>query len=233
MAKSIKQSEMAKGIKKEYLLNHLDKVHELITDWLPQINAPDPLLPDDDNWGWLSVYRPTLEGDPDSKHTLKQHLRSRKLWWHHTEWERKLDAAWDLLCQLRERAASVYSQSLNSQQMGYKENYVGVALSAAFSSIYTGKLLRIQCQIPVDQHGVACGDFKIDLEATSDEERLSIQEGHTDYAYTIARFKEMKQLSVLWHDVDVLQNQMQAIAGKILKSKDVLYPCKFCRHLWK
>ncbi len=233
MAKSVKQSEMAKEIKKEYLLNHLDKVHTLITDWLPQINAPDPLLPDDDKWGWLSVYRPTLERDPDSKHTLKQHLRNRRLWWHHTEWERKLDAVWDLLCQLRETAASVYSQSLSSQQMGYKENYVGVALSAAFRSIYTGKPLRIQYQIPGDQHGVACGDFKIDLKATSDEERLSIQKGHRDYAYTIAKIKEMKRLSVLWHDIDVLQNKMLEIAGKRLKSNDVLYPCKFCRHLWK
>ncbi len=233
MAKAVKRSELAREIKKEYLMHHLDEVHKLITDWRPQLGAPDPLLPHDDGWGWSSVYGPDLEENPDNKHMLKQHLRSRTLWRHHTEWERKLNVAWDILELLRKNAADVYLQSLSSQQMGYKENYVGVALFAAFSSIYTGKLLRIQYQIPVDQHGVACGDFKIDLEATSDEERLSIQKGHTDYAHTIARFKEMKQLSVLWHDVEVLQNQMQAIVGKTIKSKDVLYPCKFCRHLWK
>lgn len=40
MAKAVKHSEMAKEIRKDYLLRHLDEVEKLITDWIPQISAP-------------------------------------------------------------------------------------------------------------------------------------------------------------------------------------------------
>jgi len=233
MAKAVKYSEMAKEIKKEYLLRHLDEVQKLITDWIPQINAPAPFLLQNDDWGWLSIYRPALEETPDSKHVLKQHLRSRTLWRHHTEWERKLIATWDFITNVRKKADDVYTQLSINQPTLHREHYIGVALTAAFNSIYTGKLLKIQYQISGDQHGVSCGDFKIELEATIDEERLSIQKEHTAYTNTISNFKEMKQLIVIWHDIEVLQNHMQTIANKVIKSKDILYPCRFCRHLWK
>ena len=233
MAKAVKHSEMAKEIKKEYLLRHLDEVEKSITDWIPQISAPAPLLLLDDDWGWLSTYRPALEENPDSKHVLKWHLRSRTLWRHHTEWERKLIATWDFITNVRKKADDVYTQLSINQPTLHREHYIGVALTAAFNSIYTGKLLKIQYQISGDQHGVSCGDFKIELEATIDEERLSIQKEHTAYTNTISNFKEMKQLIVIWHDIEVLQNHMQTIANKVIKSKDILYPCRFCRHLWK
>ena len=187
----------------------------------------------DDNWGWLSIYRPALEETPDSKHVIRQHLRNRTLWKHHAEWERKLEATWDLIIKVRKEANDVYTQLSINQSTLHREHYVGVALTAAFNSIYTGKPIKIQYQIPGDQHGVSCGDFKIELEATINEERLAIQKGHTDYTNTITSFGEMKQLIVIWHDIEVLQEQMKIIANKVIKSKDILYSCRFCRHLWK
>jgi len=233
MAKAVKRSEMAKEIKKDYMLRHLDEVEKLITDWMPQINAPAPFLLLDDNWGWLSIYRPALEENPDSKHVLKQHLHSRTLWRQHTEWERKLEATWGLITKVRKKANDLYISLSINQTTLHREQYVGVALTAAFNSIYTGKPLKIQYKIPDDQHGVSCGDFKIEMEATIDEERLSIQKGHTDFTNTITSFVEMKQLIVIWNDVEALRNQMRTIANKVIKSKDILYPCRFCRHLWK
>ncbi|MFC1951638.1 hypothetical protein ACFLYI_01170 [Chloroflexota bacterium] len=233
MAKAVKHSEMAKEIKKDYLLRHLDEVEKLITEWIPQINAPAPFLLLDDNWGWLSVYRSTLEEIPDSKHVIRQHLRNRTLWKHHAEWERKLEATWDLITKMRKKANDVYTQLSINQSTLHREHYVGVALTAAFNSIYTGKPVKIQYQIAGDQHGVSCGDFKIEMEATTDEERLSIQKGHTNYTKTIAGYEEMKQLIVIWHDVEVLQKQMKILANKIIRAKDILYSCRFCRHLWK
>lgn len=233
MAKAVKHSEMAKEIKKEYLLRHLDEIEKSIMDWIPQISAPAPFLLLDDDWGWLSIYRPALEENPDSKHVLRQHLRNRTLWRHHAEWERKLEAIWGLITKVHKKANDVYTQLSINQPTLHREHYVGVALSTAFTSIYTRKLLKIQYQIPVDQHGVSCGDFKIELEATIDKERLSIQKGHTDYTKTITGYEEMKQLIAIWHDVEVLQEQMEIIINKVIKSKDILYPCRFCRHLWK
>ena len=233
MAKAVKHSKMAKEIKKDYLLRHLDEVEKLITDWIPQISAPAPFLLLDDNWSWLSIYRPALEETPDSKHVIRQHLRNRTLWKHHAEWERKLEATWDLIIKVRKEANDVYTQLSINQSTLHREHYVGVALTAAFNSIYTGKPIKIQYQIPSDQHGVSCGDFKIELEATINEERLAIQKGHTDYTNTITSFGEMQQLIVIWHDIEVLQGQMKIIANKVIKSKDILYSCRFCRHLWK
>ena len=233
MAKAVKHSEMAKDIKKDYLLRHLDEVAKLITDWIPQISAPAPLLLLDDNWGWLSIYRPALEEYPDSKHVLRQHLRNRTLWRHHTEWERKLEATWELITKVRMKADDVYTQLSINQLTLHKGHYIGVALAAAFDSIYTGKPIKIHYQIPSDQHGVSCGDFKIELAATLDKERLAIQKEHTDYTNKVTGFEEMKILIELWHDVEVLQEQMKIIANKIIKSKDILYSCKFCRHFWK
>ena len=233
MAKAVKHSEMAKEIKKEYLLRHLDEVEKLITDWIPQLSAPAPFLLLDDDWGWLSIYRPALEENPDSKHVLKQHLRSRTLWRHHTEWKRKLETTWDLITKVRKKANDVYAQLSINQPTLHREHYVGVALTVVFNSIYTEKLLKIQYQIPSDQHGVSCGDFKIELAATLDKERLAIQKEHTGYTNKVTGFEEMKILIELWHDVEVLQEQMKIIANKIIKSKDILYSCKFCRHLWK
>lgn len=233
MAKAVKHSEMAKEIKKDYLLRHLDEVEKLIMDWIPQISAPVPLLLLDDNWGWLSIYRPALEENADTKHVLRQHLRNRTLWRYHTEWERKLEATWQLITRVHMKAEDVYTQLSINQSTLHREHYVGVALTAAYNSIYTGKPSKIQYKIPDDRHGVSCGDFKIELEATIDEERLSIQEEHTDYTNTISNSEEMEQLIVIWHDVEILQNQMQTIADKVIKSKDILYPCRFCRHLWK
>ena len=134
---------------------------------------------------------------------------------------------------MREKANDVYTKLSINQPTLYREHYVGVALTAAFNSIYTGKPLKIQYQIPGDQHGVSCGDFKIELEATIDEERLSIQKGHMDYTNTITSFEEMEKLIERWRDLEVLQEHMKIIANKVIKSKDILYPCRFCRHLWK
>ena len=233
MAKAVKHSEMAKEIRKDYLLRHLDEVEKLITDWIPQINAPAPLLLLDDNWGWLSIYRPALEEIPDSKHVIRQHLHNRTLWRHHTEWERKLEATWEFVTKVRKQANDVYTQLSINQLALHRKHYVGVALTAAFNSIYTGKPIKIQYQIPGDQHGVSCGDFKIELAATLDKERLTIQKRHMDYINTIANYEGMKLLIEFWRDVEVLQNQMKIIADKVIRSKDILYPCRFCRHLWK
>ena len=79
MAKGVKQSAIAGEIKKEYLKDHLEQVEDLITEWIEQLNAPDPFSPHDGILGWESDYRPKLEGDLDSNHMLRSHVRSRVL----------------------------------------------------------------------------------------------------------------------------------------------------------
>ena len=35
-----------------------------------------------------------------------------------------------------------------------------------------------------------------------------------------------------FNETEKVEDQIRALAGKLVKSKDILYPCKFCRHLW-
>lgn len=233
MAKAAKHSEMAKEIKKEYLLQHLDEVKTLITNWISQLGAPNPLAPREGIWGWLSVYRPALEEDPDSNHMLRQHVRSRALLRHHAGWEHKLDSIWSLINEVRKRASDKHAEQSVKEQRKYSENYLGVALWAAFDSACTGKPLKIRYKVPDDERGVACGDYKIELATATVEERSLIQKEHQDFTYYVSGLKDMKDLTDLWGEVQRLQEHMQVLASKALKSNDILYPCRFCRHLWK
>ena len=56
---------------------------------------------------------------------------------------------------------------------------------------------------------------------------------HRDFVYYISGLKGMKELVEVWTDVRSLQEQMNSIAIKALKSNDILYRCRFCKHLWK
>lgn len=233
MAKAVKYSALAKEIKKEYLTQHLDNAKTLIAGWISQLSAPNPLAPREGIWGWLSVYRPALEEDPDSNHMLRKHVPSRALWRHHADWERKLDGIWSLINEARKQASDKHLEQPVEEQKEYSENYLGVALWAAFDSAYTGKPLKIRYKMPDDERGVACGDYKIELAAATVGRRSSVQKEHQDLANYVSERKGMKDLTDLWGEVQRLQEHMQALASKALKSNDILYPCSFCRHLWK
>jgi len=160
-------------------------------------------------------------------------MRSRALWRHHTEWEKNLDSVWYLIHQLRKQAGDKHLLQSGNKQREYSENYIGVALWVAFNSVYIGKPLQISYKVSDDQRGVACGDYKIELSAAAGEEHSMIEEEHTDFTHYLAELKLMKDLSDLWKEVERLQEQMQTLINKALRSNDMLYECKFCRHLWK
>ena len=233
MAKAVKHSAMAREIKKEYLVQHLEDIKRLITSWISQLSVPNPLAPRGGVWNWQLVYSPDLERDPDSNHMLRRHVRSRALWIHHTEWERKLNILGDLLSQVRKLAEDKYLEQLSDELEKYKENYIGVALWVAFDSTYSRKPLQIHYKILDNEPGVALGDFKIELSASTANERTLIENEYKDFIHYLVGLEPMKELSTLWHEIQNVQEQMRALARKALKSNDILYQCRFCRHLWK
>jgi len=233
MPKSMKHSAVASEIKKEYLKEHLKQVEGLITEWIEQLRAPGSFSPHDGVLGWESEYRPRLEGDPDSNHILRSHVRSRALWRHHTDWERQLTLAWSLVAQLREMSTGQLPLGRGSDAVGIWNSYIGTALLVAFEATRRKRRVSMNYKVPEDGVGVACGDFKIDIVAVTEEQRKAVQEQHLSLAKSMAENKAMKQLVYCWQEIEGLEDHMTQLASKILKSRDILYSCRFCRHLWK
>ena len=232
MTKSYKDSEITWEIKKEYLKEHLDSVHRMLEDWMMEINAPPPFALVDHLLGWQSKYDTSLEFDPDKKHMLKQHLRSRAFWRHNTDWGTKLSDIWDLINSIRESATKKLSDS--SVNKGYKrlEDYINTALWKGFE-IARSRDMKIDYRIPDDNKGVSFGAFKIEESVTSPEDQDLVKKEHSAFSEQLSTSDSMQRLVELWNEIREVQQSMGKIVVKIIKSRDILYPCRFCRHLWK
>lgn len=231
MAKAVKHSEIGKEIKKDYLKEHLNGVLKLIEDWLPTLKAP-PLIVQKGIWGWESVYLPVVEQDQDNNHILRRHVKSRAFWSHHANWGLRLNNIWQLSKQLHKDANSKYLKQSGNMQIKYTPEYFTVALWKGFD---TAKGLKIDdlYKTPDDQQGVSYGAYKIELSATNENERSLVEKEHRQFISGLAQNEVMLQLVKLWQEVNILQTQMYLIVNKALKSGDILYPCMFCKHLWK
>ena len=73
----------------------------------------------------------------------------------------------------------------------------------------------------------------IETSIATTNDRNMVEKEHRDLSDEIAQTDEMKNLVNLSIDIIKLQEAMRTIAMKALKSSDILYPCRFCRHLWK
>lgn len=230
-AKDIKNSLIAEELKKEYLREHLENVKTLINNWIPQLSAPDPFASSGGLWGWQAVYRPPIEQDLDNNHILRRHVRSRALWHHHANWEQILEEIWDLADKVREQAEVMYAKESVNGEGEYTDGYMGVALWKGFD-IARGGVLKDWYKPSDERIGVNYGAYGIETSATVAEACLLVAKEHRALIHHVAALKGMKELAGLWRKLLKLQEQMQPIARKTLRSNDILYPCKFCRHLW-
>ncbi len=89
------------------------------------------------------------------------------------------------------------------------------------------------CSFASGRTGVWYEDFRIETLTKESEERELVENEHRDLINFIAGRQEMKELIIEWNNLTNLQNQMRVLASKAKKSKDFLYPCQFCRRLWK
>ena len=227
-------------IKKERLDRHLGEVERLIAEWIPQLSATDPFASytRGDSWGWPETYRPGLQQDADSNHMLRRHLRSRALWAHHSDWGSRLEGAFELSTNVREKAAHLHhgkgSKGKSGSRAGtHTEGYLGAALWQAF---------RLARNHPPDTgnyrrgdggKGVGFGGYLIETSSASEKRFTRIRQEHLSLSYELSGLDEMKAIAEEWALIEKLQSQMQTLASKALKSSDFLYPCRFCKRLWK
>ena len=231
MAKRLGDPTVVQELRKEYLKEHLDGVKSTVNRWALDLNAPPPFDPVSGPWGWQSAYRPRTELYPDNNHMLRRHVRSRALWRHHADWETKLDDIWGLTQQLRKEAVDIQVGQAKEQQWKHSNDYLNVALWKGFEKA-NGQDIEQSYLVPSDQLGLAYLSYKIEMSASSAEQRAWIQKGHWSLINKIAELNKMKDLVEIWRGASGLCDQMQSIAFRIVKSNDIIYACKFCRHLW-
>ena len=229
MAKAMKHSDVARELKKDYLRDHLESVKSLIRDWMSELRAPSPLSPKDHIWGWQSLYHSTRLDDPDDNHMLRRHLKSRALWSHHSSWEQKLGEIWQLTERVRKEAEAM-KESIKGPWK-YTEDYAPVALWKAFD-VVLGKATDLPFIIPHDQMGLSYGGYLIETSANTRRDRLSIEEEYKRFVRDLSQTPTLKQLADSWLEANQLETQMLTIISKILKSGNIFYVCRYCRHLW-
>jgi rubrerythrin len=217
-------------IKKERLKRHLDELEELIGEWRRQLFAPDLFHVSESNL-WSVSYRPTCEQDLDNTHMLRRHIRSRAFWKHHGEWENKLGAI-DQKSQILLEVANAYMAALAKEKMQtrFTPLFIRVALEHGFTWC-TGRE-------PARQYGrepsgrVWCGAHFI-TEETSPEELVEVEKAHRCLSSKLRGSDEMKEVVHLWEEAKKSEKRMGKLLSDVLKSGDIIYPCRFCRKLFQ
>ncbi len=225
------KGEIATEIRKEYLKKHLDEVWNLADDWMHDLEAPGPLAPRAGAFGWHGIHVPIGEQTEDRNHMLRRHLRSRALWSHHANWSRRLDTVWRRVQQVRADANSAMLAGTGEERR-YRDNFVATALWKGFDKAQGVEVGRLYSSLQ-NGVGVSYEGHTIDLSATNDAQRSAIEQEHWDSIDLAAELVPMRELVSAWGEVAESRDRILEIAGTALKSYDILYPCKFCKHLWK
>lgn len=217
-------------IKKEQLKRHLNEVEKLIGEWRPQLCAPNPFREPQSEL-WPVGYRPTCEKDLDNKHMLRRHIRSRAFWKHHLNWEEKLGTI-DQKSEILIEVANGFMAELAKEKMQMRPTgaFMRVALEEGFTWCTGRKPERQYGDRPAGE--VWCGMFRIAKEAPP-EEVLEVEEAHRRLTSKLRGSDEMKEIVHLWEEAKKSEEKMGKLLSDVLKSGDIIYPCRFCRKLFQ
>ncbi len=226
------QSPMIFEIKRDRLEKHLQEVEKTIEMWIPQLSAPDPFDSRDGKWGWQTVYQPAMEADDDLNHIIRKHLKSRRLWELHTEWEYSLNEIWSQLPALHSHADKKICESLK-RGMQYTEHFKETALWQAFHLGRRDRSARLTYQPNEAGFGIKLGAYIIEKSASSAEELKQIEKDHRQLVTDLTDIPEMKQIVAVWQRTLDLQSNMHSLATTLIRSSDYLNSCRFCKKLWQ
>ncbi|MGA2160310.1 MAG: hypothetical protein ABSG90_13995 [Dehalococcoidia bacterium] len=230
------ESHITIEIKKGLLLEHIDEVRRISSSWIEEVRAPVPFHVHLDNnvvkSGWGEVYTPTTEKEADNNHIIRHHLKSRALWHHHAEWQLRLKETWTLSETIREMAEKERDLITVSRANAMTDAYVPTALWQAFELKLEKKFHKLYRE-PDNKIGVRLGSYLIEESAQNPDVREKIEAEHCDLIYKTAAYPEMGRLLTLWVKVREIEDKVRYLAGTSVKANDFLYPCRFCRHLWK
>lgn len=226
-------TEMVTQIRRRWLEEHLGEVEALITGWLGQTNLGNPFYPPRDEGEWKEVYQSPIERDREQNHILRRHLRYRTLWGHHTRWQQLLPAFTELRKETLREAKRITE--------GKGQYWVLTALWQAWERANNEPKSedeerdwekRISSYYRPDSPpspAVMFGGFAIGEKG----EVKQVRAPHLEMIRRLARLDSLKEALGVWSEIEDTGEKMREIGRRIVKSHDILYPCQYCRHLWK
>ncbi|MFC1964776.1 hypothetical protein ACFLWG_02070 [Chloroflexota bacterium] len=134
--------------------------------------------------------------------------------------------------QVRDDIKKKHVEQSSNKEWHYTEDYVNTALWQGFE-VACGKTLSLDYKVPDSKIGLSFGAYLIETSATTTKSRNLLEKENREFIHGIVATKEMKDLASLWSEVAELQEAMRAIVTKVLMSNDILYACRFCKHLWR
>ena len=213
-------------IKKSRLLKHLDEIEKLGREWVRELYASDPFgvssIPFDPS---SPGYRPDVERDEDTNHMLRRHFRSRQLWKNHTEWEEKLRA----IARIRGGLLERFGRRVNGGD--FTDAFLNTALEDAFDQVlnrtlsFNFELGNGGTSVVYRARMIVKSDRPVDLD--------SIRNSQNKLGEEIAASKEMAEAVEIWGEAMTLQEGMVGLVRTALRASDLMYPCRYCKHLWK
>ena len=225
------ESNIIMEIKKEHLKRHLDEVENLLGEWRHQLYAPAPFKVSETDARTV-IYTPPLERDPDNNHILHRHVKSRMFWRHHSDWERKLRAIHQEADELLKLGTGYVEQLADRMpQIQPTAMFIRVALDDAFTWSSHKKISK-KYEPVREGVGVWCGGIRIE-EASTNEEVWLVQEAHHRLIVELRNSEAMTGIVGYWKDAKGSETRMIKLLSDVLKSGDFLYPCRFCRKLFK
>jgi len=228
-----KEPEAVRQIRARWLDEHLKKVDRMAGQWLGELILGNPFYPPDSEGDWGGAYEPAAEGDPEKNHVIRKHLQSRTLWTYHARWRQQLEAFTELRKGILEEAKRIGG--------GKGQYWVFAALWQAWERARSEPKSedeekdwerRIRSYYRLDSPpspAVVFERFTIDEAGQVDR----VREEHLDMIRRLARLDSLKEALEVWSEIEALGKQMWEIGRRIIKSHDILYPCQYCRHLWK
>jgi hypothetical protein len=231
MVKAKKFSDVAKEIKKEYLRDHLDKVKNLANEWMSELHPPEPLKQNKDDWGWPLLYRSSHLENPEYNHILRHHLKSRTLWSHYGNWTRELNDIWEGIGAVKLAAKQITEKRLKESPWAYTAEYVPLALWKAFD-LALGTGTELPFTVPDDNRGLKYGAYLIERSADSQDKRQLVEKQYRNLICELSQGKLMKDLTQKWLIARDWEGKISSLVDNIVKSGDIFYVCRYCRHLW-
>lgn len=215
-------------LKRDRLRVHFAEVEKLASAWAVQLRAEEP-FPAVDSEIWPMSYKPSLEGDRDNNHMLRRHIKSRALWKHHADWQRKLELV-NGLCEMLaiEAASQMEAVGQSSPDLNFSKMFARTALEVAF--VKTMGRSSPRKYEPKSGHGFNFGGILIERVASADSID-GVKDVHSRLIDYLAVRPELKEIVGCWNDLKETESRMIRIVEVILKSGDIFYPCRFCRKL--
>ncbi|MBU2009193.1 MAG: hypothetical protein KJ624_05070 [Chloroflexi bacterium] len=224
---------MKRELKKKWLEEHLDEVQKVGRDWLGQLYSGDPFFPFTRAEDWEEPYQPSIEGDADQNHMLRRHIRSRTLWGYHAKWQQLVREFTALRKQILQEAKQLGK--------GKGEYWILTALWQAFERaknppksedeerLWQARISPLYRRDSPPGTGVMFGAF-----ATEESGELeAVRRPHLEMIRKLADLDNMKEALRVLSEIRDLEGKMSGITSHILKAHDILYTCRYCRHLWR